>query len=158
MSQLDTANLTVPKAVKVLAQFVELGNSKGAFSLREANLLSKAVDILNEDVQDKPVLVENDPNPEATSIDLLVQAVHVAQSKGAYGLRDASLAYELTEYLRAQASQPAATTQTSTPVAESSSSASKRFGKAKARVQEDHDTTEADDEAFRTVSARATSD
>ncbi|KAJ3352334.1 hypothetical protein GGF32_003822 [Allomyces javanicus] len=105
MNQIDAADFTVAKAVKVLSQFVELGNSKGAFSLREANMLSKAIDILSEDVQDKPTLVENDPNPEATAKDLLVQAVHVAQSKGAYGLRDAALAYDLTEYLRKQAAQ-----------------------------------------------------
>lgn len=128
MSQLDSS-MTMSKAVKLLTQFVELGNTKGAYSLREANLLSKAIDILNDDVKDKPVLVENGDN-ERTAMDLMLQAVQVAQSKGAFGLRDASLAWEIYEYTQ------------------------KNFGKETTAQAEAGSSGDNEDESFQSVSLR----
>ena len=83
----------------LLAKFVELAQTKGSFTLKEASILKKAIDTFNPEVKEKPVFVENDPDPELTAKKLLIQGADKGQSKGAYGIDDAALLYDVIEFI-----------------------------------------------------------
>lgn len=81
----------------MLKTFVEIANLKGAYLLREANLLNKAIDYVSPEVKAKPSFTENDANPRATALRLLVQGAHKAQDKGCFQIKDSAVLYEVCE-------------------------------------------------------------
>ena len=99
MSQPEAA-LDLNKSFLLLAQFVESAQQKGAFLLPEAELLKRAVDVLNSNAEDK----ELDKN---ASVNLLIQGVQKGQRHGAYTLADAALLHKVISFLVAQSQQQA---------------------------------------------------
>lgn len=95
----------IPTATKdnainvVLPHFIDIANSKGAFLLREASLLNKARDYLKPDVKVKPQFVEDDPNPRATALTLLLQGAHKAQAHGSFNLQESATVFEIVELI-----------------------------------------------------------
>jgi hypothetical protein len=83
-----------------LGRFIEIANLKGAYALQESNILTKAIDYLSPEVKNKPTLREDDPNPRATALDLLVKGALKAQKEGAFFLRDSAALYEIVELAR----------------------------------------------------------
>jgi hypothetical protein len=83
-----------------LGRFIEIANLKGAYALQESNILTKAIDYLSPEVKNKPTLREDDPNPKATAMDLLVKGALKAQKEGAFFLRDSAALYEIVELAR----------------------------------------------------------
>ncbi|KAJ3031233.1 hypothetical protein HDV00_008478 [Rhizophlyctis rosea] len=88
---------TKENCVQMLRQFVEGANLKGAYTLKEANLLGKAIDVVDPAVKTKPILAENDPNPRLTALKLLTSAAHKAQAAGSFLIKDSSLLYDVVE-------------------------------------------------------------
>ena len=99
---MEVANMSRDQRIQFLIKLVENAQKQGAFLLRESSLLKKAKDYFNPDVkdEDKPTFTEDDKDPELIAQDLLMQAVEVGNRKGAYGLEEAAMAYELVEHLR----------------------------------------------------------
>ena len=89
--------ITKDNAVILLPQFIEVANSKGAFLLREASLLKKACDYVKPEVKNKPQFIEDDANPRATALRLLLQGAHKAQSQGSFLLHDSAALFEICE-------------------------------------------------------------
>ena len=99
-------NLNKENSVVILSQYVEHAQTSGAFALKEASLLKKAIDQLNKDVKekDKPDWGPNVTNPEATAIGLLIQGVTKGQAHGkSYNLNDAALICDIIEFLQKEA-------------------------------------------------------
>jgi hypothetical protein len=100
--QMTTA-ITKENSIAILSNSVHMGQKMGAFLLKEASLLNKAIDYFKSDVKEKPdfggVPVEQ---REIVAINLLVQGVQKAQSHGgefAYSINDASLLWDIIEFL-----------------------------------------------------------
>ena len=89
--------ITKDNAVILLPQFIEVANSKGAYLLREASLLKKACDYVKPEVKVKPQFTEDDANPRATALRLLLQGAHKAQSQGSFLLQDSAALFEIVE-------------------------------------------------------------
>ena len=70
--------------VKLLVKYTELAQQRGAFTLSEAGILKRAIDVLTNNFADPEV---ND----LVAKSLLVQAVNKGQRSGAYTLSDAAL-------------------------------------------------------------------
>jgi len=94
MSNID---LNSENSIVLLTRFIEVAQQKGAYQLREASILKKAVDYFNPDIKTKPVFREGDPNPELTAKSLLLQGAQVGQAKGSYPLDDAALLFDIVE-------------------------------------------------------------
>jgi hypothetical protein len=92
-----TPHINKENAPAMLKTFVEIANLKGAYLLREANLLNKAIDYVSPEVKAKPSFTENDTNPRATALRLLVQGAHKAQDKGCFQIKDSAVLYEVCE-------------------------------------------------------------
>ncbi|KAJ3079192.1 hypothetical protein HK102_003967 [Quaeritorhiza haematococci] len=113
-----SVSLTKENAIAFLVQYVEAAQQKGAYTLREASLLKKATDYFRPEVADKSKLFGDRPEGDQESIacSLLLQAVQVGQSKGAYNLTDASVLHDIVTFVEkafeptqqpAQPAQPA---------------------------------------------------
>jgi hypothetical protein len=79
-------------SVKILAQYVELGQQKGAYLLNEAEILKRGID----------VLINNVPDTDITPViakSVLIQGVNKAQRHGAYTLNDASLLNKVVQFI-----------------------------------------------------------
>lgn len=71
----------------ILARFVAVGQSKGAYSIKEAAYLYKVVtDLKNTEVKDK-------------NYDAVIRAIVVANGKGAYSLEEAAIAEKIVDFL-----------------------------------------------------------
>lgn len=90
-------NITKDNAVILMPQFIEVANSKGAYLLREASLLKKACDYVRPEVKTKPSFFEEDANPRATALRLLLQGAHKAQQQGSFVLSDSAALFEICE-------------------------------------------------------------
>lgn len=89
--------ITKDNAVILLPQFIEVANSKGAYLLREASLLKKACDYVKPEVKAKPSFTDDDVNPRATALRLLLQGAHKAQAQGSFLLHDSAALFEICE-------------------------------------------------------------
>lgn len=92
--QPQTIELNVPNTQRLLSQFVELAQSKGAYFLNEASLLKRALDVLLLNVSDAEI-------NESTARSLVIQGVQKGQKSGAYTLNDAAVLDKLVTYLLA---------------------------------------------------------
>ena len=79
-------------SVKILVQYIELAQQKGAFDLNEAELLKRSSDVLLNGVED------NELN-QFNSRQLLVQGIHKGQKSGAYSLNDAALLSKVVKFV-----------------------------------------------------------
>lgn len=150
--------------VQLLIKLVESAQKQGAFLLRESSLLKKAKDYFNPDLKDeeKPSFTEDDKDPELIAQDLLMQAVEVGNRKGAYGLEEAAMAYELVEHLRQEIiksrQSEASSASASAPQAASAPAQKTRRRPAKQEESEE-DEDEADEElaspAFRSLKGKS---
>lgn len=86
-------------SIKLLTQYIDLAQQKGAFLLQEASVLKKAVDFFNPDVKKKPSFGEVGQDPEIIAITLLLRGVQRGQAHGnAYNLADAAMIWDITEF------------------------------------------------------------
>jgi hypothetical protein len=88
-------------SVRILAQYVELAQQKGAYLLHEAELLKRAMDVLINNVPDKEL------NP-VVGRQLLIQGVQKGQAHGAYSLNDASLLNRVVQFVIASLQESSA--------------------------------------------------
>ena len=79
-------------SIKILHQYVELAQQKGAFILVEADVLKRAIDVLLNNIQDNEIDHTNAKR-------LLIQAVQKGQRHGAYTLNDASLLNKVVQFV-----------------------------------------------------------
>ena len=90
-------------SVRILSQYVELAQQKGAYLLNEAEILKRAIDFLINNVPDHEV-------NENLAKNLLIQGVNKGQKEGCYTLNDASLLCKVVQFvgtsLQNAASQP----------------------------------------------------
>lgn len=84
--------LTSENTLPILIKYIELSQSKGAFLLTEADILKRAVDVLTSTKVDKDI----DKDKAKT---LLIQAVNKGQLHGDYTLNDASLLFNVVQYV-----------------------------------------------------------
>jgi uncharacterized membrane-anchored protein YitT (DUF2179 family) len=74
----------------ILIRFVVAGQSKGAYSIKEAAYLYKVVtDIKNTEVKDK-------------NYDAVIRAIVVANGKGTYSLEEAAIVEKIVEFLESE--------------------------------------------------------
>lgn len=105
--------LNFENAGKILMQYVEVAQQKGAYLLNEASLLKRAADVVNGQT-------DAEVNTQA-AYNLLIQGVVKGQKHGAYTLSDASILDKVVNYLvtpsqtqsQSQESAPASTTHVS---------------------------------------------
>jgi hypothetical protein len=100
--------LDAQNSVQILAQYIELAQSKGAFLLPEAELLKRAMDFLLNNVPDTEIT-------DVTGRQLLIQGIHKGQRHGAYTLNDAALLHKVVQFVTNMMSTPQAPS--STPAA-----------------------------------------
>ena len=86
-------------SVKILAQYVELAQQKGAYLLSEAEILKRAMEVLLNNVPDQ------DLNPD-NSKQLLIQGVTKGQRHGAYTLNDAALLSKVVNFVASNQNVP----------------------------------------------------
>lgn len=90
-------------SIRILSQYVELAQQKGAYLLNEAEILKRAIDLLINNVPDQEV-------NENMAKNLLIQGVNKGQKEGCYTLNDASLLCKVVQFvgtsLQNAASQP----------------------------------------------------
>ena len=92
-------------SVQIMSQYIELAQSKGAFTLAEAELLKRATDFVLNNVPDPELNASN-------SRQLLVQGIHKGQRHGAYTLNDAALLSKVVQYVNANLESPIPTAKT----------------------------------------------
>lgn len=94
MSETEPTVITLDNnnSVKILAQYVELAQQKGAYLLSEAEILKRAMEVLLNNVPDQ------DLNPD-NSKQLLIQGVTKGQRHGAYTLNDAALLSKVVNFV-----------------------------------------------------------
>lgn len=92
MSQPQQIVLDSKNSVELLSQYIDVAQSKGAFTLQESDILKRARDLLLKNVQDPEINVP-------TARNLFVQAIQKGQSKGAYSLDDASILHKICQYV-----------------------------------------------------------
>ncbi len=84
---------SLESALQLLCQYVELAQGKGAYLLHEADLLKRAVDVIQQKKEDKEIDV-------GTATNLLIQAVNKGQRHGSYTLADASLLHRVVLFFQ----------------------------------------------------------
>lgn len=99
----QTIELNFENAGKILMQYVEVAQQKGAYLLNEASLLKRAADVVNGQT-DAEVNMQ-------TAYNLLIQGVVKGQKHGAYTLSDASILDKVVTFLVT----PPQTNETATP-------------------------------------------
>lgn len=100
MASPSVITLNIPTCIDILSKYVELAQQKGAFLLKEAELLKRASDILN-DVEKDNSLSKGD------CLNILIQGVNKGQQSGSYTLTDAALIWRVLEYLQQVSQQQA---------------------------------------------------
>lgn len=98
MASPSVITLNIPNSVDILIKYVELAQQKGAFLLKEAELLKRASDILT-DVEKSGEFSKGD------CLNILIQGVNKGQQSGSYTLTDAALIWRVLEYLQQASSQ-----------------------------------------------------
>lgn len=101
MSETEPTVITLDNnnSVKILAQYVELAQQKGAYLLSEAEILKRAMEVLLNNVPDQ------DLNPD-NSKQLLIQGVTKGQRHGAYTLNDAALLSKVVNFVASNQNVP----------------------------------------------------
>ncbi len=79
-------------SLQILAQFVELAQSKGAYLLTEADLLKRATDILINNVADNEINTD-------TAKNIMIQGIHKGQRHGAYTLHEAAMLCKVVQFV-----------------------------------------------------------
>lgn len=111
----DGGYLTVEQrdAIPVLVNGVVVGQAKGAYTLADAEALVKAVRVLlPEDAKEKSD-ESHFTQEQLQSLVVIINAVNVAQSKGAYSLADAEALCQKIKLLVKSEEEPAAKEQPS---------------------------------------------
>ena len=111
--------------INIMVQYIEVSQRAGAFDLKEADVLKRAVDFLVNNAPD------NELN-EGVALNLLVQGIVRGQKHGAFTLNDAALLHKVLSFLSQlmepqqpsvqqppATEQPAVQQQVAEPVAES---------------------------------------
>lgn len=98
----DTTKPTVitldnKNSIELVRQYIEIAQQKGSYSLQEADLLKRSIDVCINETSDPEI---NNTNAKQ----LLIQGVNKGQSKGAYTLNDAAILYKIVEFLTKAAS------------------------------------------------------
>ena len=88
----NTITLNDENCNKILHQYVELAQQKGAFLLAEADVLKRSIDVLIHNFQDHEIDTTN-------AKQLLIQAVQKGQRHGAYSINDASLLNKVVQFV-----------------------------------------------------------
>ena len=130
MEQQQPSVITLNKenSIQILIQYIEIAQKVGAFELREAEVLKRAVDVLVNKV------VDNEIN-ENLAINLLIQGVMKGQKHGgAYTLNDAALLQKVVQYIVASGSQSS-----SQPPAEESATPDESVPVETSTVEEEED-------------------
>lgn len=87
-------NLDAKNSVVILSQYVEVAQTKGAFTLNEAEVLKRASDYLINNVPDQEL------NPFVAR-QALIQGIVKGQRHGAYTLNDAALLSKVVQFVAA---------------------------------------------------------
>lgn len=87
-------------SIRILSQYIEVAQQKGAYVLAEAELLKRSTDVLVNNVPDAEIT-------QASARQLLIQGVHKGQRHGAYTLNDAALLSKVVQFVNAQNTTPA---------------------------------------------------
>jgi len=78
--------------INIMVQYIEVSQKAGAFDLKEADVLKRAVDFLVNNAPD------NELN-EGVALNLLVQGIVRGQKHGAFTLNDAALLHKVLSFL-----------------------------------------------------------
>jgi len=79
---------------KIMTQYIEVAQQKGAYKLNEAEILKRASDVLLNNVPDKEI-------NHTSAKQLLIQGVARGQSHGSYTLNDAALLHKVVQFVSA---------------------------------------------------------
>ena len=85
--------LTKETSINIFIQYIEIAQKHGAYELKEAEILKRAIDVLLNNVSDNEI-------NENLAINLLIQGVNKGQKHGgAYTLNDAALLQKVIQYI-----------------------------------------------------------
>lgn len=91
--QPSVITLNKSNSIQILVQYIEIAQKAGAYDLREADVLKRAVDVLVNNVNDEAV-------NEDLAINLLIQGIMKGQTHGgAFNLNDAALLHKVIQYI-----------------------------------------------------------
>lgn len=90
--QPQVITLNHQNSIEILANYIEVAQKAGAFALSESDLLKRSRDVLLQGAEDAEINV-----PVAKN--LFIQAITKGQSKGAYTLQDASILFNVCQYV-----------------------------------------------------------
>jgi hypothetical protein len=82
------------KNIEILVKAVILGQSRGAYTLKDASLMNEVIRCLADEKDTK--------YPEIECISALVQGASLAQKAGAFTLDDASLVFDSIKWFESQ--------------------------------------------------------
>ncbi|NBU34025.1 hypothetical protein EB118_06360 [bacterium] len=99
MSEPSVITLDPTNSTKIMAQYIELAQTKGAFDLNEAELLKRASDVLLSGAKDNELNLVN-------SKQILVQGIYKGQKQGAFTLNDAALLSKVVKYVLSTLNEP----------------------------------------------------
>ena len=142
-------------SIAVLVNSVNVGQKMGAYQLREAKLLHKAVQYFNPEVKTKPDF-EGSANPEITAINLLLQGVQKAQLHGgdmAFSLDDAALISDVVDWLLKEYGKQVGQN-VNTNDDKSGKKGSKNTNESSVKVSRHEDEDDEDDEDLPTITPR----
>lgn len=84
---MENLDLNEQSCADIIINSLEVGQRKGAFSIKDASLIHKVILFIK-----RQIIPKDYPNlDKITAFDTLIKAVTVANSKGSYGIDDAAL-------------------------------------------------------------------
>jgi hypothetical protein len=93
VEQPSVITLNKTNSIQILIQYIEIVQKNGAYELKEAEILKRAIDVLVNNVQDKEI-------NESLAINLLIQGIVKGQKHGgSFNLNDAALLQKVIHYI-----------------------------------------------------------
>ena len=93
VEQPSVITLNKTNSIQILVQYIEIVQKNGAYELKEAEILKRAIDVLINNVQDNEI-------NEALAVNLLIQGIVKGQKQGgSFNLNDAALLQKVIHYI-----------------------------------------------------------
>lgn len=124
------SSLSKLDAIRELIPFIEQSHAKQGFNFAETAALQRAMQYFTTDGE-KPVVDEKAQDQELAAVNLLFQAVHVGNHRGAYNITQSATIYELLVHIKKLYESPEASASSSS----GESSSKKLKGKASRSAQ-----------------------
>ena len=92
MSEPQVITLNETNSIQIVLQYIEVAQKAGAFLLVEADILKRCKDVCFTKTKDPEINL-------GQAKQLLIQAINKGQSKGCYTLEDASMLYQVCQFV-----------------------------------------------------------